>query len=394
MLRELVTRCGNYRQLKEVTVAKSVSQELNIYRTLRANIEKKAAASRFLLEQDAWDLFVTVFGEAHWAGHQFFHHSDPTHWAHDSRNVRRLSEALPNIYTELDAHLARLLQDIDDATVFVFSVHGIASNFSGNHLLPQILQKLGFQTSPARTNNHGGVTNILNGTSWLRNCIPGSLREFINNRIVPQDFHDGVFFHNYSAAIDWKTTKAFVLPKSFFEGFISINLRGREPWGVVEPGAEYDRICGRLCNELMQLRIPATGARAVRDVVRIAHVYEGDRLYSLPDLVIQWAEDGPIDQVFHPKFGLISERDPERRKARHADDGFMIAAGKHIRKNTLVVGASTTDLAPTVLYLMGQPIPNEMDGHPLLDMIDEDFTARHKVAYQDTPLATADEMGV
>ena len=228
----------------------------------------------------------------------------------------------------------------------------------------------------------------------MRDWIPGSFREFVNNHIVPESFHDKVFFRDYSAGIDWKTTKAFVLPKSFFEGFISVNLRGREPWGVVEPGGEYEEICRQLRYELMRLRNPATGRPVVRDVIQIARIYEGDRLYSLPDLVVQWAEDGPIDELSHPKFGLISEPDTERRKSRHADDGFMIAAGKYIQKIPSLAGASTMDLAPTFLYLMGQPIPNDMDGRVLLDMIDEDFKARHELAYENRPLLVSHEVGV
>lgn len=349
---------------------------------------------RFLLAQDDWDLFVAVFGESHWAGHQFFHHFDRNHWAHHSGNASELPEALPNIYTEIDACLAGLVEGVADTTIVIFSVHGIATNFSGNHLLPGLLERLGFQASPAQKSGVGRSVQVLNKTRGLRDWIPGPLREFVNNHIMPQSFHDNVFFRNYSSGIDWKATKAFVLPKSFFEGFVSVNLRGREPWGVVEPGREYEEICRQLRDELMCLLNPATGRPAVHNVVQIAHVYEGDQLYSLPDLVIQWAENGPIDEVYHAKLGLISERDPERRKSRHSNDGFMIAAGKYIQKTAPLAGASTMDLAPTLLYLMGQAIPNDMDGHVLLDMITEDFKARHELRYENRPLIVPHEMSL
>ena len=144
VLEELAARFGEYRQLSEITVPKSTSQEVRIYRTLRANIERKIEAARFLLAQDDWDLFVTVFGETHWAGHQFFHHFAQNHWAHPSAKLPELSEALPHIYADLDFWLASLLRGVDDATFFVFSVHDIATNFSGNHLLAKLLERLGF----------------------------------------------------------------------------------------------------------------------------------------------------------------------------------------------------------------------------------------------------------
>jgi len=39
------------------------------------------------------------------------------------------------------------------------------------------------------------------------------------------------------------------------------------------------------------------------------------------------------------------------------------------------------DIAPTILYLMGQPIPQDMDGKVLLDIIDDDFKANNPVSY-------------
>ncbi len=389
LIEELAARF-KYRQLREINITKSVSQELKIYRTLSANIEKKFDATRFLMAQDDWDLFVTVFGESHWAGHQFFHHFDRNHWAHHSSITPELSEALPNIYAELDACLAALLEGLNDATIFIFSVHGIGTNVSGNHLLPRLLQRLGFQAGSLQGNGSDKSVRMLNRTRGLRDFIPRPLREFVNNRIVPQRFHDNVFFRNYSSAIDWKATKAFVLPKSFFEGFVSVNLRGREPWGMVEPGSQYDEVCQQLRDELMRLLRTATGRPAVHDVVRVADVYEGEHRYNLPDLVVKWAEGEPVDRICHPKLGVIAEHDPERRKSRHSDDGFLIASGKYIDKAAVLSGASTMDLAPTVLYLMGQAIPNDMDGRVLIDMIDKEFNAKHELRYENRPIVVTD----
>ena len=390
LLADLAARFGKYRHVKEVTIAKSMSQERAVYYILQANIEKKMEAARFLLAQEDWDLFVTVFGESHWAGHQLLHHFDSNHWAHVSANGNQLSQALPNIYAELDAALATLLEGITDATIFIFSVHGIATNFSGNHLLPALLEGLGFLAIPFQERDEGSV-RLLNKTRGLRDWIPGPLREFVNNHIVPQHIHDNVFFRNYSSAIDWRTSRAFVLPKSFFEGFVSVNLRGREPWGIVEPGREYQDICHQLRDELMRLRNPKSGRPAVRNVVQIDGVYQGEQLSNLPDLVVQWAEDEPADEIYHPKLGLISRQDPERRKSRHSNDGFMIASGKHIHRTAALNGASTMDLAPTVLYLMGQAIPTDMDGQVLMELIDQDFKAQHELRYEDRPLIVPDE---
>lgn len=390
---ELTARFGKYRHPKEIVNPRRISQELRIYDTLMTDIEKKTEATQFLMSQEDWDLFISVFSESHYAGHQFYHHFDKRHWAYDQKVAARLGGTLPNTCSELDSALAALLKGaIDDATVFVVSVHGIETNHSANHLMPAVLEGLGFQVSAAPMNSGDGSSKIMDLTRGLRDLIPEPVREFINDRIVPQSFHDKMYSRQFSNSIDWKRTRAFFLPSDHFQGFVSINLKGREPWGVIRPGAEYEEVCSQLCYELKRLNNPETGRCAVRDVVRISQVYEGENLNHLPDVVVQWAEGGSINQLQHPKFGVISEQYYVLRKSQHSAEGFMIAAGKHINKAAALTGASTMDLAPTVIYLMGETVPNDMDGKVLLDLIDEDFKSSNAVKYGNRPLVVPEEM--
>jgi bisphosphoglycerate-independent phosphoglycerate mutase (AlkP superfamily) len=45
-------------------------------------------------------------------------------------------------------------------------------------------------------------------------------------------------------------------------------------------------------------------------------------------------------------------------------EGFLIAAGKDIKSGT-IKAADLIDLAPTILTLLGQPVPPEMEGRAL-----------------------------
>src|SRR5437879_2562680 len=167
---------------------------------------------------------------------------------------------------------------------------------------------------------------------------------------------------------------------------------GREPYGVIRQGAEYEEVCNQLCYELEQLVNSRTGNRAVRDLVQVSKLYQGKNLYNLPDIVIQWAEEGPINRLYHPGFGVISDETFEMRRSQHSADGFMIATGKNINKNAVLNVAGTMDLAPTILYLMGQTIPNDLDGQVLLDLIDEDFRSRNEVRYGDRSMIDPHEI--
>jgi len=395
LAKELSARFGTYRHPKEIVNPTRITQELRIYDTLMSNLEKKLEATRFLMAQHDWDLFISVFAEAHYAGHQFFHHCEKRHWAHDPKKAVKLGDTVQNIYSALDSALATLLQGaLDKATVFIVSVHGIETNFSGNFFMPAILEKLGFQVAAAPVNDGKGPRSVMDLSRGLREkFIPRPVREFINDRIVPQSFHDQMSSHQFSSSIDWKKTKAFFLPSDHFQGFISINLKGREPWGVIHPGAEFEEACNHVCDELKRLVNPETGKSAVKEAVQISRIYKGENRYLLPDVVIQWADDGPINQLYHPSFGLIEEPYGELRKSQHSADGFMIAAGKHIhQKATVLTGASTMDLGPTILYLMGQTVPNDMDGKVLVDLIDEDFKRNNEVKYGNRPLVVPEEM--
>ncbi len=119
--------------------------------------------------------------------------------------------------------------------------------------------------------------------------------------------------------------------------------------------------------------------------MRTSDIYQGPNLNDLPDLVVLWAEDAPINQLQHPRFGVISAEGFKLRKTQHVTDGFMIAGGKHINKNAYLSGASTLDIAPTILYLMNQVIPDEMDGSVLLELIDEDFKRIYEPIYGKRP---------
>src|SRR5262249_47386669 len=76
---------------------------------LLAGVEGKARVSEQLLLQGNWDLFVTVFGESHCVGHQFWRLRDMSHTAHDKELAAQLGDPIEDVYAALDTGLVRLL---------------------------------------------------------------------------------------------------------------------------------------------------------------------------------------------------------------------------------------------------------------------------------------------
>lgn len=390
---EVRRKFGAYRHAREIIEPRRISQELRLYKTITGAVERKVRAAQFLLDQEDWDLFISVFAESHYGGHQFLHRSDKHHWAHAAnRRHQLLDDSLPSIYAQLDGAVAELFTSISsDATVFVVSVHGIETNYSGNHLVPAVLQGLGLQVAPvdAGSTTASGTRNF---ASTLRGLIPAPVRNFANSHFLPQATQDKLFSRMFSSRIDWKKSKAFFLPSGDFQGFISVNLHGREPWGTIQPGTEYREVCEQIRYEMKRLINPATGKAAVDEIVHTSQVFEGENLYELADLVIRWSTDAPIHELYHPDLGTISGQAITLRRAQHAPHGFMIAAGPRVTAGAVATDASILDLAPTILYLMGEPVPRDADGRVLLEIVSPEFKNGNAVRFENRPLVVPEQM--
>jgi predicted AlkP superfamily phosphohydrolase/phosphomutase len=180
-------------------------------------------------------------------------------------------------------------------------------------------------------------------------------------------------------AVDWSRTRA-ISGSPATEG-IFLNVKGREPQGIVEPGEEYEALRERLIQELLALRDPEAGEQVLDAVYRREDLYEGPFLHQLPDLVFDLG-DHPYLAGDSLTAGSVLEPLPrDFLQGRHRAAGVFVAAGPDIRPAQRLSGARIVDVAPTVLYALGLPIPEDMDGQPLLDIFTDDYRAAQPVEY-------------
>lgn len=173
---------------------------------------------------------------------------------------------------------------------------------------------------------------------------------------------------------DWSRTAAYVLDTGdATEGRrIRINVRGREPNGIVEPGEEYSRVRERIASGVLELRDDA-GRPLVASVYRREDLYRGPHAEDGPDLVIVFA-DGVGGAWLSPDLtgydfdGPISVQLTEGNSGNHRRDGIFIAHGRTIRPGSKV-SADIVDLCPTVLHLLGVPAPADLDGRVLSEVL-------------------------
>jgi predicted AlkP superfamily phosphohydrolase/phosphomutase len=180
--------------------------------------------------------------------------------------------------------------------------------------------------------------------------------------------------------VDWPRTKAFAVG-SF--GQIYINQAGKRPQGNVQPGKEYQDLREEIATRALEIRDPRTGESVVERVYLREELYSGALLEKAPDLVLQsrnWEymafghADFGASHIVEPIFGMSGH---------HRPDGIVILAGEGIKEGMKLEGASIMDLAPTILYSMGIPVPSDMDGRVLSEAFTAEFLSRVEVEYSD-----------
>lgn len=161
----------------------------------------------------------------------------------------------------------------------------------------------------------------------------------------------------------WPKMKAFAL-MSFSEGYIRINVKGREKNGIVDPH-DYRSVVDEICAELGELTCARTGLPMVSKTL----VTRDDPLDSNPklpdaDIVVSWQEQFATDAVTHPKFGRIGPV-PHFRAGSHRHTGFILMTGDGIPENSYIKNGHALDIAPTILDRLGIQAPSYIKGRSM-----------------------------
>jgi hypothetical protein len=200
-------------------------------------------------------------------------------------------------------------------------------------------------------------------------------------------------------AIDWSATKAYCSEVLASPANIWINVKGRQPQGIVDPGGEYREVVDFLAERLAALKDPVTGLPLVRHVLRKDEVYHGPYLDQAPDLMLAWWEgDGFSARTSLPKHRdqpVVAEAAPVAERAEwsgtHRLEGVLAVRGAGVKVGAQVTGARIIDLAPTILHMLGEPVPDDMDGRVLTDIFDPEHLMRRPVGYQTAMPASESE---
>ncbi len=315
-----------------------------------------------LMGKEHWDLLLAAFSATHRCGHQLW---DQTGLAEqpDSADESAFRDALREVYIACDVALGRIVSAAGDSQIIAFSLHGMGVETTRIDILPEMLRRIITGESSPLPSRKGLLRHV-------RGWIPNRWRHAVKHRL-PVAIQDRLTAFWRLGGTKWSRTRAFCQVADL-QGYIRINLKGREGAGVVQPGAEFEELCSCITDGLLTFRDADTGEPVVREVVRSDRLFPpGPRRAELPDLLVGWAPSPVAGQraIVSPQFGQIDlptpGRNPTGRSGNHRPHGFFIGVGEGFEAGANIEDGHILDLAPTVYAMLNLPCPGTMRGRDL-----------------------------
>ncbi|RME45634.1 MAG: hypothetical protein D6791_10260 [Chloroflexi bacterium] len=331
---------------------------------------------RHLMKEHDWDFFFVVFTITDFMAHVFWTFVEPAHPNYKRPEGSTYREAFFRAYEQADALLGELMTWAGPATTtLVMSDHGFGSIYPRQYLFRKLAEGgfVRFRSAPLLSR---AGDRLIKATMQAYTSLP-FLREWVKSmrpqrqKAVKMLLRRGGLIPS-AGAVDFR--KSPVLPSNSSLQ-MWINSQDRFTHGIVSLHEKHD-LLDRLSRYLRALQDPVTQEPVVADVYQGSDVYQGPAVPRGPDLVIEY------HNFYRP--------DAESRTVNpyleggHTGYGIFLAYGPGVRP-TEVAGASLTDLAPTVLYLLGEPVPPDMDGRVIAEMFTKAYRTAHPVRYGTWP---------
>jgi predicted AlkP superfamily phosphohydrolase/phosphomutase len=354
-------------------------------------MEKHERVARHLAGSRPADLFFSVVQALDHLQHLFW---DEVAGDSDREAYVALAERCYRLADEAIGHRAALAGD--EATLFLVSDHGFGPARKWFHV-NRFLQELGLLVLGAGGEGAAGTTatrlgltpekmrglvrrlDVLGLRRWVGRLARVSLGRRLDERLTPP--------------VDWGRTRAISGSPATEGIFINRDL-------VADPG-DYEALRRRLAAELLALRDPEGGEAVVEAVYRREEIYDGPFLDQLPDLVFDLGRRPYLAGDSLTAEQVLAPLPRDYLQGRHRPLGIFAAAGPNIRpagrlegplkegplkegpllEGPLLEGPRIVDVAPTVLYALDLPIPEDVDGRPLLEIFDDDYRAAHPVRH-------------
>jgi predicted AlkP superfamily phosphohydrolase/phosphomutase len=276
---------------------------------------------RHLLATEPWDYFHFVDIGQDRIHHGFWKYHDPLHVLHEPDSPFR--ETIHDYYRHIDAEIGQVLELLsDDTIILVVSDHG-AQRLDGGFCVNEWLVREGL---------------------LVLKSYPSEVTPFAKLQV------------------DWEKTR--VWSEGGYYARVFMNLKGREPQGVIDP-TDYQSFRNEI-KAKFEATVDTLGKPLGTLVFKPEEVYRSVQNVA-PDLIVHfgalyWRSIGGVG---YPAIHVL-ENDTGPDDCNHAQFGSFILAASNSPLHGEITGAKLLDIAPTLLELGGYEIPSSMQGQSLV----------------------------
>jgi len=348
-------------------------------------------ASHFL-DTEQWDVFMAHFQQTDWLQHKVWSYIAKA-CAEPSNKSPRL-EKVRDCYRQFDRLVGVLLDKVQkhNPIEIILSDHGFGQD-RGNICINYFLSQWGYLF--LSNQNEKPFSDLFRKSKYPSVRLAYTALAKAKHRILDARKYKtwAAYVHGNTEQkrlpIDWSRTKIALVTGSE-TGFVYVNVKGRGPLGNVEPGPEYESLVSDVIAKLQELRHPRTRERLLTRVARGRDVYpEVGEGILLPDIVLI----GSHGYGFSLRVSdVIPEILPE---GCHRPQGVLFMKGEGLNPRVTDFNPRLIDMAPTILHLLGLPVPRDMDGRVLEEIWRDPQAVRYAEAdhavLQETPTYSAEE---
>lgn len=354
---DIDTGLYDYENLREIE---------RFFNDLKYATEKRRDALFYLMKEEPWDFLAVNFIVHDRIQHLFWKYLDKKSSLYHLDIAKHIRDRAIELYQMVDNLIGLIIEKIDKETsLFIISDHGFGPQ-DYTISINGMLANLGLLYTKRKN-------TILR--SWIKALLPLKIRrrlkKIVSKRVPISKREEGL-------DVDYKKSKAY-FGGSSVQG---IYLRVKND--------EYFTIREIIKTELSKLKDPLTGKKLVETVLFKEEAYYGDYLSSAPDILFiakDYSAPGNSSTDTH-KIIIPCEKSP---LGFHHMRGIFMALGKNFKKGYQVEKSSIVDLAPTILYTMGIPVPRDMDGRVLQEIFHKSYLKDHPLYFSEVSSKSGDQ---
>jgi predicted AlkP superfamily phosphohydrolase/phosphomutase len=342
---------------------------------------------RYMLEKYPADFNMIVFTETDRLFHSALNLIDKRHPLFDKDASEKNMEGIEEIFRTIDSFIGEVLTKYaDNCTIILISDHGFSPAYKKVYLNNWLSERglLSIRTEEADKTKFflkaavKTVFGLFGITGERRIKLQDKLLLFLRERkgipILDSISRPLANIADSMSRTNWVKTKAYYLQ----EWGIRINLKGREPQGIVEEN-EYEHLREEIIQSIMKLEDPDSGKRIIKEALRREDVCSGEEFANAPDIFLI-TEDSPGYELTSALSSKNIFDKIEGKTGEHSLYGMFAMKGDNVQKGS-VDNISTIDIVPTVLYAFGLPIPDYIDGKVITQTFTEEFRKKNQVTY-------------